>query len=369
MPLLPHNLLIIHPGALGDGLLALPAIRVLQATFPGHHLIWFGHKELGAVLVAAQEVHQSYSFDRLEFLTYPGTNDSHQENFLSIIRRCDRAIGWLEDTEGIWRSWLKAAGIQNCILRSPHDRALLNHHMGDRYVEILQPWVQTTRFLHDIEIHRSLTGPLVFPKSHSGRLPSSVKKPLILLHVGSGSRYKCASPELWASIVKGLMMAQPKWNICLVGGPADNDSVRNVQSLLNHLEYGMLTGMDLLQIGQYLQYAKLFIGHDSGLSHLAASFGVPSVLLFGPTDPEKWAPRGTHVAVIRKFCHCLEKAAIARCMDMPCLSFSQTEVLANVEDVLSGVKASVTCPSFECVDEAITMPCHGQNAVLHSPRS
>ncbi|WNM60339.1 glycosyltransferase family 9 protein [Candidatus Nitrospira neomarina] len=357
MSLPPHNILIVHPGALGDGLLALPAIRVLQATFPGHRLIWFGHKELGDVLVNAQEVHQSYSFDRLEFLTYRGTNDSHQENSLSIIRRGDRAIGWLDDTEGIWRSWLKAAGIQNCILRSPHDRTLVKNHMVDRYVEILKPW--TTQFLCDIEFNRNLTSPLVFNKSYSVRRPYPIKEPLILLHAGSGSRYKCASPLLWASIVKDLMTAQPKWHICLVGGPADNDSLRNVQSLLTQFECNILTGMDLLQIGEYLQHAKLFIGHDSGLSHLAASFGVPSVLMFGPTDPGKWAPRGNHVAVLRKFCHCLGKTAIARCTDMPCLSFSQGEVLANVEDVLSGMKASVACPRFECVDEAFPVPCLG----------
>ncbi|MGP0594971.1 glycosyltransferase family 9 protein [Nitrospira sp. T9] len=359
MSLPPHNLLIVHPGALGDGLLALPAIRVLKAKFPGHRLIWFGHKELGDVFVDAQEVHQSYSFDRLEFLTYRGTKDSPQEKFLSVIRRGERAIGWLEDTDRIWQGWFKAAGIQDCIFRSPHDRTLRNHHMVDRYVEILQPWVQTTQFLRDIEITRSLTGPLVSPKSRSGRIAYPIKEPLILLHAGSGSRYKCASPVLWASIVKGLMMANPKWKICLVGGPADNDSLRYVQGLLINLEYAILTGMDLLQIGQYLQHAKLFIGHDSGLSHFAASFGVPSVLLFGPTDPGKWAPRGNHVAVIRKFCHCLGKAAIAHCTDMPCLSFSKGEVLATVEDVLSGVKAFVASPSFECIDEPCTVPCLG----------
>jgi heptosyltransferase III len=359
MSLPPPSLLIIHPGALGDGLLALPAIRVLQATFPGHRLIWFGHKELGDVLVKAQEVHQSYSFDRLEFLTYRGTNDSHQEKFLSIMRCCDKAIGWLEDTDGIWRSWMKTVGIQDCIFRSPHDQTLRNQHMVDRYMEILQPWVQTTQFLCDREINRGLTGHLVFPKSHAWRHHCLIKEPLILLHAGSGSRYKCASPELWASLVKGLIMAEPKWHICLVGGPADTDSLRNVQGLLTHFECNILTGMDLLQIGQYFQYAKLFIGHDSGLSHLAASFGVPSVLLFGPTDPEKWAPRGNHVTVIRKFCHCVGKAAIASCTDMPCLSFSQGEVLANVEDVLRGIKASVACLNCERVDKAFTVPCLG----------
>jgi ADP-heptose:LPS heptosyltransferase len=43
----------------------------------------------------------------------------------------------------------------------------------------------------------------------------------------------------------------------------------------------------------------MFIGHDSGISHLAAAVGTPSLLLFGPTDPEIWAPVGEHVRILR----------------------------------------------------------------------
>ena len=353
------NLLIFHPGALGDGLLALPALRVLKITFPGHRLIWFGHKELGDVFVAAQEVSQSYSFDSLEFLAYRGTNSSHQEKFLSLICCCDRAIGWLEDTDGLWQSWLEAAGIQNWILRSPHDTTLVNNHMVDRYVEILQPWLQTTQVSCDIESNENLTGPLVFPKLDSKKAPFPIKEPLIVLHPGSGSLYKCASPGLWACIVKDLMRGQPKVKMCLVGGPADNDSLRNVQRLLTHLEYAILTETVLLQAAQYLQHAQIFIGHDSGLSHLAANLGIPSVLLFGPTDPAKWAPRGTHVNVLRKSCYCSGKASIASCTDKQCLSISPLEVLKRVEGVLCGEKAAVTYPTFECVDETCTVSCLG----------
>ncbi|WP_342346497.1 glycosyltransferase family 9 protein [uncultured Nitrospira sp.] len=359
MPLSLPNLLIVHPGALGDGLLALPALRVLQITFPGHRLIWFGHKELGDVLVDTQEVHQSFSFDRLEFLAYRGKNDSYQEKFLSIIRDCDKAICWFEDKDGVWRSWLKNAGIQNCIFRSPHDPTLLHKHMVDRYVEILQPWARTTQVPCDIEKNVSLTRHLVFPKSLSLRVSSPNKEPLIVLHAGSGSRYKCASPVLLASIVNGLMIANPKRKICLIGGPADIDSLRNVQRLLTHPEYAILTGMDLLQVAQYLQHAQLFIGHDSGLSHFAASLGISSVLLFGPTDPAKWAPRGTHVTVLRKFCYCIGKVSVAHCTDKQCLSIPQHEVLAKVEEVLCSVKASVSYQTVERVDEDFTVPCLG----------
>jgi ADP-heptose:LPS heptosyltransferase len=43
----------------------------------------------------------------------------------------------------------------------------------------------------------------------------------------------------------------------------------------------------------------LFIGHDSGVSHLAASWGAPTLALFGPTDPAVWAPVGPRVRVVR----------------------------------------------------------------------
>jgi heptosyltransferase-2 len=49
-----------------------------------------------------------------------------------------------------------------------------------------------------------------------------------------------------------------------------------------------------------LRQCRLFLGHDSGLSHLAAAVGRPCVLLFGPTDPAMWAPPGPRVQVIRR---------------------------------------------------------------------
>ena len=51
-------LCIFHPGALGDGLLALKAVHVLKKQFPEHLVVWFGHKELGEVLESSQKVHR-----------------------------------------------------------------------------------------------------------------------------------------------------------------------------------------------------------------------------------------------------------------------------------------------------------------------
>ena len=55
---------------------------------------------------------------------------------------------------------------------------------------------------------------------------------------------------------------------------------------------------NLWSLSEWLAGARLFIGNDSGISHLAAACGVPVVALFGPTDPRVWAPRGPCVRVL-----------------------------------------------------------------------
>jgi heptosyltransferase-3 len=57
---------------------------------------------------------------------------------------------------------------------------------------------------------------------------------------------------------------------------------------------------DLYQLACWLASANLYVGNDSGITHLAAAVGTPVVALFGPTDPAVWAPRGAQVVIIKK---------------------------------------------------------------------
>ena len=351
-------LLIVHPGALGDGLLALTALRELRNKFPGHCMIWIGHKELGDVYVDAHEVHQAYSFESLKFLPYGQAKGLRQGLFPSLFSRCERAVGWMADSDGIWRSWLRAVGIKNLILRSPHDLSLLNDHMADRYVETLQPWLPMPQACKSLKNNGDNEPLLVFRQSKTvGHLCSSEER-LIVLHPGSGGPHKSSPPALCANIINGLM-AQPYRRVCLVGGPADGDSLRKVQGLLNHHEPTILEGLDLLTVGRYLRHAGLFIGHDSGLSHLATRLGVPSVLLFGPTDPAKWAPRGKHVAVMRNSCQCMGKNSIDQCIDKHCFAIPTNEVIAKAEEILCGMNLSESREPLGCADESPHVPCLG----------
>jgi ADP-heptose:LPS heptosyltransferase len=56
---------------------------------------------------------------------------------------------------------------------------------------------------------------------------------------------------------------------------------------------------DLYRLACWISQARLYVGNDSGITHLAAATGVPVLALFGPTDPAVWAPRGANVRVAR----------------------------------------------------------------------
>ncbi|HEY3839700.1 MAG TPA: glycosyltransferase family 9 protein [Bryobacteraceae bacterium] len=56
---------------------------------------------------------------------------------------------------------------------------------------------------------------------------------------------------------------------------------------------------DLMNLARFLAGARAYVGNDSGITHLAAAVGAPTVALFGPSDPAVWGPRGPAVRIIR----------------------------------------------------------------------
>jgi len=71
---------------------------------------------------------------------------------------------------------------------------------------------------------------------------------------------------------------------------------------------------DLYELACWLARARVYIGNDSGISHLAAAVGTPVVALFGPTDPAVWAPRGSRVRVLEQM-DSVEPADVLRAIE------------------------------------------------------
>jgi len=111
-----------------------------------------------------------------------------------------------------------------------------------------------------------------------------VKESFAVLHPFSGSAKKNWPMERWLELEALL---KPKMPVRWCCGPEDDLA-------------GAVVIPDLRELAQWLASAAVFIGNDSGITHLAAATGTATVALFGPTNAAVWAPRGERVRVICK---------------------------------------------------------------------
>jgi heptosyltransferase III len=88
-------------------------------------------------------------------------------------------------------------------------------------------------------------------------------------------------------------------SLLLIGGEADQEILDKIQLQWRGLPMKMMIQKGLPELASALGECTAFVGHDTGITHLAAAVQTPTVALFGPTDPEIWRPLGDHVKVIR----------------------------------------------------------------------
>jgi heptosyltransferase-2 len=142
--------------------------------------------------------------------------------------------------------------------------------------------------------------PYPLPNYSTGAPPPPVPREApVAIHPGSGSAAKNWPDERWRELM--ALLDAP---VLLVLGEAERERwterfVAQCASLQRH-RLEVAGRLPLPALAAALRQCRFFLGHDSGVSHLAAAVGLPCVLLFGPTDPAMWAPPGPQVRVIRR---------------------------------------------------------------------
>ena len=120
----------------------------------------------------------------------------------------------------------------------------------------------------------------------------------MLVHPGSGSPRKNWPADRFAALIRRLM--GDRWSVSLLQGPADATAVAEVFAALGPFsrEIPVARPSSVRSLAQWVARAHMLVGNDSGVAHLAARLGVPTVAIFGPTEPSQWAPRGPAVAPV-----------------------------------------------------------------------
>ena len=284
------RILVIRGGAIGDFILTLPAIRLLRENFPAAHLEILGYQH---IISLAEGRYYAAATRSIEYGAMAGFFIPHAElapDLVAYFASFHQIISYLFDPEGFFESNLRRAGAKN-ILRA-FGRIDDSDHAAR---QLARPLQRLALFLEDAAATVHLT-----EEDHAFAarfLAECGERPLIALHPGSGSPRKNWPVEKWAEL--GRALEKRGVQSLIVGGEADEERVAALRDAWSDSAVLVARHLPLPRLAAILARSRLFIGHDSGISHLAAAVGAKCVLLFGPTDPSVWAPLNPGVHVLQ----------------------------------------------------------------------
>ena len=276
------RILLVREGALGDILLTRPAVRALRRRYPAADLMAVGPKTRWRLIPEIDEVLDPDGLLPHHLAARAGHPD------LTVIWAVHRP------------AFLPAPDIHVSPYPPP------GMHAADWLVRSLGPHADPAP--GDLE---------PASRAHTGAG--------IYLHPGAGAAWKRWPADRFAELATHLC------GVHLIEGPADGNAVAEV---LEHIDLPVLRPSSLEDLAQHLRTACLFIGNDSGVTHLAAALGVPTIALFGPTDPVQWAPLGRARVLRRCAAHAGRQGQIRVCDDPTCLAaLPVADVLATATEM------------------------------------
>jgi len=266
-----HRILILRSGAVGDFVVTTPVLRSLRGAYPSATLSILGHPD--RTILADRLVDHHFDIDEARWASLFSSRPDLESEVSSLIADTDLILNYLPDADATLTRNLKASCSGRVISHSPKPPP--DTHVVDHLLRPLS--------VLDIPLirHPDVT--------HTQSTPSDA----ILIHPGSGGRDKVWPAKRFAEVANTLSATGP---VRFTSGPADAQIISELKRMCPGSEF--LDPMPLPELASQLASARLYIGNDTGPSHIAAAVGTPSIVLFGPTDPAVWGPIGSSVEIL-----------------------------------------------------------------------
>lgn len=254
--------LVIHLGGIGDFLLACPALVQLRRDGP---IELVGVRERIELAVGGGIADAAHDQDQVELGSIFSTPSPRLRAFLGGFDRC---IALMRPDDAMVET-IRGCGVRRVVAFPGLPPSGWTRHASIYYLECLG--------LDD-------PGPVRLAFDNVGDASPDAD---VVIHPGSGGRNKNWPIADYARLSEELKRRGRCVTWCI--GPAE-EQMTGPQPIL--------PPMRLERLARALARTRLYIGNDSGITHLAAATGAPTVAIFGPTDPAIWAPRGENVRVV-----------------------------------------------------------------------
>ncbi|MDP7050403.1 MAG: glycosyltransferase family 9 protein [Verrucomicrobiota bacterium] len=279
----PPRILVIRGGAIGDFILTLPVLAALQDRFPQADIEVLGYPRIASLALSgglARAVHALESPGLAAFFARDGSSDPEWREFFGQFAI---VISYLYDPDGLFETNVKSCGPQQFIAAPHRPDERRSIHASEVF---LKPLERLTIFDGDPVARLELSG---LPKREN----------TLALHPGSGSPEKNWPERNWHDLLIHLLDHSPL-EFLLVGGEAEGDLVRNLAKGTPAGRVQVAQHIPLHELASRLANCSGYIGHDTGVTHLASALALPTLVLWGPSNETVWRPLGEKVRVLNQ---------------------------------------------------------------------
>jgi heptosyltransferase-3 len=286
-----NRILVIRGGAIGDFILTLPALKALRDARPQAHMEILGYQHIA---VLAEERFYAQAVHSIEYgplARFFARNSELPAELADYFASFDLIVSYLYDPDRIFETNLRRCSVQNLICGP----ARIVESAGHAARQLARP-------IQKLEINVVDFAARIFPsiedREFAREFLASVPPPMIAIHPGSGSHEKNWPLENWLGLFsRGNRFADLK-GLVVISGEADEAQADQLEREWKNRDVRFARNLPLPRLAAVLE-RSIFTGLDSGISHLAAAAGANCILLFGPTDPDVWAPMNESVRVLR----------------------------------------------------------------------
>jgi heptosyltransferase-3 len=292
------RILFIRGGALGDFIVTLPTLRLVRQCWPDAHIEVLGHPRIAEIALHRYYLNAVRSVNHGPLSAFFTPRAVLDPTWMDYIGDFDLVCSYFYDPDDLFLINLQRCKPGEILTHSPRVPEGFGRPAARHFAGILEPLGLALADDTASDLFPSAEDDAAAHGFLNGFKPGMR---LIAIHPGSGSETKNWPMESWAELGRRLVDTVPDAALLLVEGEADEVPAQFVLEAWKDLPHLRARWLPLPILSALLRRTVLFLGHDSGITHLAAASrrDLPVIALFGPSDPTVWAPPRSGVRVLR----------------------------------------------------------------------
>jgi ADP-heptose:LPS heptosyltransferase len=284
---------LVHGGAVGDFVMSLRVVEAMRQVGAAVVTV-LGRPEIASIAVGTGGVDAVLDLNSGGFHALFALDAALPTAVRESLQGVGLAVDMLGGPGGVLVNRLGELGIPRVVGIDARPRSDWHEHITDQWLsDLAEAGIAAAPGPPRIHIPRGRREEALV--AAFGRR-ASCDRPAVILHPGSGSRAKCWPLGDYLRLANRL--SRMDWRTAFLLGPveAERFSAREIASL--QAEAPLIRGCSPPDAAALLAGVELYIGNDSGMSHLAAAVGAPTIAIFGPTDARRWRPLGEEVVCL-----------------------------------------------------------------------